>query len=157
MAVQGLCCCARALSSCSEQELLSSCKVQASPSWLLLLWSMGSRARDLRLVTPWRMRSSQTRDQTCILCINRQILNHWTTREISVTFYIARISDSYLSFSVWLHFVWSSLDPSMLLQWHYFLPFYSWVLIHCRHGPCLLHPFICQWTFRLLPCPGYCK
>ena len=21
----------------------------------------------------------------------------------------------------------------------------------------LLYPFICQWTFRLFPCPGYCK
>ena len=23
--------------------------------------------------------------------------------------------------------------------------------------PHLLYPFICQWTLRLLPCPGYCK
>ena len=26
---------------------------------------------------------SQTRDQTCVPCIGRQILNHWTTREVS--------------------------------------------------------------------------
>ena len=26
--------------------------------------------------------SSPTRDQTCISCIGRQILNHWTTREV---------------------------------------------------------------------------
>ena len=25
------------------------------------------------------------------------------------------------------------------------------------YAPYLLHPFICQWTFRLLPCPGCCK
>ena len=23
--------------------------------------------------------------------------------------------------------------------------------------PLLSYPFVCQWTFRLLPCPGYCK
>ena len=23
--------------------------------------------------------------------------------------------------------------------------------------PLLLYPFICRWTIRLLPCPGYCK
>ena len=23
--------------------------------------------------------------------------------------------------------------------------------------PHLLYPFICRWTFRLVPCPGYCK
>ena len=28
--------------------------------------------------------SSLTRDQTCIPCIGRQILNHWTTREILI-------------------------------------------------------------------------
>ena len=26
--------------------------------------------------------SSPTRDQTCVTCIGRQILNHWTTREV---------------------------------------------------------------------------
>ena len=28
------------------------------------------------------MGSYWTRDQTCVLCIERQILNHWTTREV---------------------------------------------------------------------------
>ena len=26
--------------------------------------------------------SSQTRDQTCVPCIGRQILNHWTSRKV---------------------------------------------------------------------------
>ena len=30
-----------------------------------------------------------------------------------------------------LHLVWSSLGPSMLLQWHYFILFYGWVVFHC--------------------------
>ena len=28
---------------------------------------------------------------------------------------------------------------------------------HCVHVPHLLYPSTCQWTFRLLPCPGYCN
>jgi len=39
------------------------------------LWCMGSVA--LR-----HMKSSQTRDQTRVPCTGRQILNHWTTREV---------------------------------------------------------------------------
>ena len=35
--------------------------------------------------------------------------------------------------------------------------FYGWVVIHRQYAPHLLYPFIHWWTFRLLPCPGYCK
>ena len=38
------------------------------------------------LVAPWHVGSSQTRDQTLVPCIGRQILNHWTTREFPVMF-----------------------------------------------------------------------
>ena len=31
---------------------------------------------------PWHVESSQTRDQTHVLCIDKQILNHWTIREV---------------------------------------------------------------------------
>ena len=45
-------------------------------------------------------------------------------------------------------------------KWHYFF-FYSWVVFHCiyvlMYVPHLLYPFIYRWTFRLLPCFGYCK
>ena len=30
-------------------------------------------------------------------------------------------------------------------------------IFYCIYVPHLLYPFICQWTFRLLPCLGYCK
>ena len=30
--------------------------------------------------------SSLTRDQTCVPCIGKQILNHWTTREVPMNF-----------------------------------------------------------------------
>ena len=42
----------------------------------------------LSLVAPWHAGSFQTRkipkhrDQTCVPCIGRQILNHWTTRKV---------------------------------------------------------------------------
>ena len=34
------------------------------------------------LAVPSHMEFSQTRDRTHVACIARQILNHWTTREV---------------------------------------------------------------------------
>ena len=42
-------------------------------------------------------------------------------------------------------------------KWHYFILFYDWVIFHGIYVPYPLYPLLCQWTFRLLPCPGYCK
>ena len=39
------------------------------------------------LVAPWHVESSQTKDQTNVPCIGRQILNHWTTRGSLVFFF----------------------------------------------------------------------
>ena len=30
------------------------------------------------------------------------------------------------------------------------------IIFHCMYVP-HFYPFLCLWTFRLLPCPGYCK
>ena len=37
--------------------------------------------------------------------------------------------------------------------------FYSflWLTLHCLYVPHLLYPFICQWTFKVLPCLSHCK
>ena len=35
--------------------------------------------------------------------------------------------------------------------------FYGSVIFHCVYVPQLLYPFICLWTFWLLPCPCSCK
>ena len=48
---------------------------------------MGSRPQAQQLwhtglIAPWHMESSQTRNQICVPCIGRQILNHWTTRDV---------------------------------------------------------------------------
>ena len=56
--------------------------------WLLLMRGMGSRAHGLQqlccagLVAPRHVASFWIRDQTCVLCFRRRILNHWTTREV---------------------------------------------------------------------------
>ena len=98
MAVLGLCCCAWAFSSCSVRALL------AAPS---LVGGTGfSGARAASVVAARRLSSfglsdrlshcgaqaqlprglwylsSLTRDQIHVPCIRRQILNHWTTREV---------------------------------------------------------------------------
>ena len=35
--------------------------------------------------------------------------------------------------------------------------FFGRVILHCIYVPQLSYPFICWWTSRLLPCPGYYK
>ena len=92
LAMLRLHCCA-AFSRCSEQGLPSSCSAQASHCiGASRLWSTGSRVHKASvvvaqrlLVAPWHVESSWTRDQTCIPHIGRQILNHWTTREVPRT------------------------------------------------------------------------
>ena len=53
-----------------------------------LLWCMdpscGVLAEPAELLCGMCNLSSLTRDWTCVLCIARQILNHWTTKEILV-------------------------------------------------------------------------
>ena len=39
----------------------------------------------------------------------------------------------------------------------FFILFNGWVVFHCIYVPYLLYPFLCLWTFRLLPCLGYYK
>ena len=46
------------------------------------LQSMDSAVWYTGLVAPWHVESSQTRDQNCVPCIGKQVLNHWTTREV---------------------------------------------------------------------------
>ena len=51
-----------------------------------------------------------------------------------------------------------SLGPftsQQMIQFHSFL-WLSNIPLYI-HVPHLLYPFLCRWTLRLLPCPGYCK
>ena len=90
----GLPCCERAFSSCCEWELLSTCDPWAQ------LRLMGSRVQaqlwHRGLVSPWHVESSWTRDRTHFPCIGRQILNHWTPREVptSLCFWVGKKGES---------------------------------------------------------------
>ena len=82
MASLSLCCGVWAFSSCGEQGPLF-----AVMSGLLIAVTSLVAARGLSfwckgLVSPQHVGSSQTRDQTCVPCIGRRILNLWTTREV---------------------------------------------------------------------------
>ena len=68
----------------------------------------------------------------------------------------ALIYDICFSLSDLIHSAWQSPGLSTSLQMTQF-PFYGWVIFHCIYVPHLLYPFVCQWSFRLLPWPGYCK
>ena len=67
------------------------------------------------------------------------------------------ISIRYLFFSFWLTSLCMTDSRSIHLTTNNFVSFYGWVIFHCIYVPHLLYPFICRWTFRLVPCPGYCK
>ena len=55
------------------------------------------------------------------------------------------------------HSLWHSLGPSILLQMALFHSFSGWVIFHCIYVSQLVYPFLCQWSFELLPWLGYCK
>ena len=63
----------------------------------------------------------------------------------------------YFSFSVWLTSLSVALSRAILVAANcIILFFYGW-LIYCIFVPHLFYPFLCWWTFRVLPCLGYCK
>ena len=91
LAVLGLRGCAWASSGFSEWGLLFlathmllitvASLVELSYCGLQQSWCTG-------LVAPRHVESSQTRDRTCVPCIGRRILNHWTTRKVAKVFQI---------------------------------------------------------------------
>ena len=42
-------------------------------------------------------------------------------------------------------------------NWFKWILFNGWVILHYVYVPPLSYPFICWWTSRLFPCPGYYK
>ena len=55
---------------------LAGCSLQALESRLGSCVTRG-------FIAPWHVEYPQTRGQTCVPCISRRILSHWTTREVS--------------------------------------------------------------------------
>ena len=85
-------------SSCGKQMLLSSCVyVGFSLQWLLLLWSMVSRAHRLQhlwyisLLAPRYVESSWTRNWTHVPCIGRQIPINCSTRESHLFLFLKQL------------------------------------------------------------------
>ena len=61
-------------------------------------------------------------------------------------------------FPLAIYFTFGSVYMSMPLSHFGIISFFLWLgKFHCIYTPHPLYPFICQWTLRLLPCPGYCK
>ena len=54
-----------------------------------------------------------------------------------------------------LHSVWQAPVSSTSLELFQMYFFNGWVIFHCVYVPQLSCPFVCWWTSRLLPCPGY--
>ena len=74
---------AQAFSSCSEWELLFSCGAHTCHhSGFSCCGEQAQQVRCTGLVAPWHVESYQTRNRTCVPSICREILNHWTTREV---------------------------------------------------------------------------
>ena len=86
LAVLGLCYWLWAFSSCGEWGLLSSRGAQVSPGGVFFCcraWSLGQVGFSSCSMA---LESSWAKDWTHVPCIGRQILNHWTTREIQDLF-----------------------------------------------------------------------
>ena len=87
LAALGLCCCLRAFSDAVSGRY-SSCRAWASShcsGFSCGIQALGRRLQQwwpTALVAKQHVEFSQTRDQNCILCIGRQTLKHWTTREV---------------------------------------------------------------------------
>ena len=85
----------------SHYRGLSCCRAQAPDAQAQQLWLTG-------LVAPRHVESSQTRAQTHVPCIGRQILNHCATREAQQLIFLIHLKkylSIYLSIYLWLRWV----------------------------------------------------
>ena len=103
----------------SRHMVFSSCGMQAQQLWLT------------GLVAPWHVGSSQTRAQTRIPHIGRQILNHCATREVRASFHVP-VGHLYVFFG------------KMSVQ--VFCPFFDWVVVSL-----LLSCMSCLYILEIKP------
>ena len=80
LTVLGLC--YRALLSWSKQESLFIAVHELLTVVASLVTEHGLLPHGLGSCGAWHVASSQTRDRTSVTCTGRQILSHWTTREV---------------------------------------------------------------------------
>ena len=101
IAALGLCCCVWAFSYCGEQELLSRLVRELLVALVSLVeapepWGTGSIDWGTGLAVLWHVGSSQTRVQTCVPCIGRQILSQGSPAVSCFLFHI--LTSSVLEF-----------------------------------------------------------
>ena len=121
MCALGLRCCTKAFSGYSKWGLLSNGSARASHCAgfsCCRAWALGCLGFSkwgvwdqqlwcTSLVATWHVKSSQTRDQTCVPCIGRWLLNHWTTTEVPrLANLIKKWSHSVVSDSLWPRGLW---------------------------------------------------
>ena len=102
LAALGLGCCAKAFSLVAVHELLIAMASLVAEYRFQQLWCTG-------LVAPRHLESFQTRDQTCVSWIGRQIPNHLTTREV-----LNSIFNLFYSFIFWPLGLWDFSSQT----WH---------------------------------------
>ena len=92
------------------------------------------------------------------LCLHSFPKNNFLNTILLDSIYIyILIYDICFSLSDLLQSVQQALGSSTSLDLIQICSFIWLILFHCICVPHLPYPFICRWTSRLLPCPGYCK
>ena len=86
--------------------------------------------------------------------VNWTFPKHLKTFQVSEPYYIIQLWVSQIQVYIFTVLIKAN---QCFYKWPNSVPFYSWVIFHCIYVPHLLYPFLCWWTFKLLPCPGYCK
>ena len=66
----------------SHCDDFSCCRAQALGAWASAVPVLAQELWLTGLVALWHLGSSGTRDQTGAPCVRRQILDHWTIREV---------------------------------------------------------------------------
>ena len=63
------------------------------------------------LIAPQHVGSSWTKDRTCVPCIGRRILNHWTTREALSPIFKSQVPHRVGALSCSLHLLYGMEGP----------------------------------------------
>ena len=129
LALPPLAICVQVFCACSQWGLLSNCCAQASPVLEHGLWIRVSSV-DVAHGLSWArcVLYSWPRDQTRVPCIDRQIVNHWTTTEDKTRSPIQYQSDSKIYLDIWLALsitrcsypltqFWESIVGNFLYMW----------------------------------------
>ena len=150
LVVPGLLCCAKALPRCSAWG--SPWSRRPASHWGLPsrgvqgLGPQASLSTALDFVAPRHVGSSQTRDQTCDPCIGKQILNHWTTREVQILVLVIIICS-------WLPSPLQTVSSWRAWAWFLSLTLHLWSLQRgLAHGTSVQFLLLNEFTYVSTSC-----